>query len=79
MAKKLTVELLDGGTPVTGVVVSASGCGELITGPTGSVFFLVEEAQVQVSVAGQNVHSSTLDDLPAKLNFVINGGNWQPA
>jgi len=79
MAKKLTVELLDSGAPASGVTVKVTGCGELETGVAGSTFFLVDEAQLSVTVAGREVYTSSIDALPPKLCFVKSGGDWVPA
>lgn len=77
--KKLVIEVLNGGAPAAGVTVKASGCGELQTGATGQVFFLVEEAQVSVTVDGQAVYSSALDALPPKLTLNKDGDGWKAA
>lgn len=79
MAKKLTVELFDNGAPATGVAVKVSGCSELLTSPTGAAFFLVEADTVLVTVAGQQVHASSLDTLPPRINLNKVGGGWTPA
>ena len=48
-AKKVRVEFIDGsGQPVAGVVVKASGCGELQTAVNGQAFFLVEDERFSV-------------------------------
>lgn len=76
MAKKLTVELMANGAPCQGVPVKVTGCSELETGAQGSVFFLVDEEAVTVSVDGQTVHSASLDALPSKLSLVKDGNGW---
>ena len=76
-AKKLVVELLDGGAPASGVSVKASGCSELETGPSGQVFFLVDEPQIAVTVGGQEVYQGTLESLPARLTLNKDGGGWK--
>ena len=78
-AKKLVIETLNGGAAASGVTVKVSGCGELQTGATGQVFFLVDEPQVTVTVDGQSVHSGALDALPAKLTVSKDGGTWKAA
>lgn len=79
MAKKLTVELMSEGSPVPGESVKVTGCTELETGPTGAVFFLVDEDAVSVTIGGQVVHSSSLDALPPKLSVVRSAGGWKLA
>lgn len=77
-AKKLTIELLDAqGQPVSGTLVSASGCGELRTSVMGTVMFLVDEPQVVVKVDGQEVYNGTLDALPAQMRLTQQAGGWK--
>lgn len=73
-ARKFVVELLDAqGQPAVGVPVQVTGCGELVTSPAGTALFLPDEAQIVVTVAGQDVFNSALAALPDRLTLKHNG------
>jgi len=77
-AKKVRVEFIDGsGQPVAGVVVKASGCGELQTAVNGQAFFLVEDERFSVFANGAEVYQGSLGSVPEKIVFRQAGGGWQ--
>ena len=76
--KKLTVELFSAdGKPLAGIPVKATGCSELNSSPVGTTLFLLEEPSIAIEIEGKEVFSAALDDMPAKLAFTQDGGNWK--
>ena len=79
-AKKVRVEFVDAsGQGVGGVVVTATGCAELQTAPTGQAFFLVDEENFAIVANGAEVYKGTLSALPEKIVFTQDGGSWRAA
>ena len=65
--------------PLATEQVKPTGCGELQTAPTGQAFFLVDDENFAITVNGAEVYKGTLSNLPEKIVFKQDGGNWKAA